>query len=420
MQIGTKIKELRISKNLSQSQFAKGIASVSLLSKIENNQRRPSDSFLNKLSQKLELDIKFILNDNRESFEDKIHDIFLRAMNDQFSEEDLLLLEIQKFESHRLEIYLEIYSVLLRFHLLQGHYEKAKVVLEQSKNVIPDCFNDQDQFLSQYQYLLQSAKVYISHQNYYIAHEYLLYCEKLLAYVSKQESAKFLLCMCLVKSNLFEDKSISLYYAERALRLVENSQYYELILDAKTMVAIQYISLEKYVTSRTILNECLEMAKILGLEEKEAIIYYHLGRGYYLTKQLEVAIEYYLKAIKLNQRYKEVRNLVECYKGLLEAYFMKKERLHIESYLSEAISVASKHNLNLLYMELSHMRANLEKERHDYPSYEKQMRNLIEESIRLNQISLARKAASELGKYYYNKGAYKKASHYLLMVLNNY
>ncbi len=56
MQIGDKLRQLRIYKGLSQASLAEGICSTAYLSKVENGKTTPSASFLEKITIKLEVE----------------------------------------------------------------------------------------------------------------------------------------------------------------------------------------------------------------------------------------------------------------------------------------------------------------------------------------------------------------------------
>ena len=76
MEIGERIRQVRIHKGLTQTELIKGICSNTYISKIESGKAKPSYSFIMKVAKVMEVDPEFLLNINMKNVEPDIYRIY--------------------------------------------------------------------------------------------------------------------------------------------------------------------------------------------------------------------------------------------------------------------------------------------------------------------------------------------------------
>ncbi|HDR7964592.1 TPA: helix-turn-helix transcriptional regulator, partial [Bacillus wiedmannii] len=64
MNIGERIRQIRIHKEFTQGELVSEICSITYLSRIENGQIKPSVSFLEKVAKKMEVDYNFLVDED--------------------------------------------------------------------------------------------------------------------------------------------------------------------------------------------------------------------------------------------------------------------------------------------------------------------------------------------------------------------
>lgn len=75
MEIGERIRQVRMHKGLTQGELVSGVCSITYLSRIESGKIKPSSSFLIKVSKKLGVNCDFLIDDNHEEIKFTILEI---------------------------------------------------------------------------------------------------------------------------------------------------------------------------------------------------------------------------------------------------------------------------------------------------------------------------------------------------------
>ena len=95
MEIGERIRYVRMHKGLTQGELVSGICSITYLSRIESGKIKPSSSFIKKVSKKLDVDSDYLINGNYEEIKITIFNICNKYKKDKsITEADLSLLEL--------------------------------------------------------------------------------------------------------------------------------------------------------------------------------------------------------------------------------------------------------------------------------------------------------------------------------------
>lgn len=103
MEIGERIRYVRMHKGLTQGELVSGICSITYLSRIESGKIKPSSSFIKKVSKKLDVDSDYLINGNYEEIKITIFNICNKYKKDKsITEADLSLLELYVREVHHI------------------------------------------------------------------------------------------------------------------------------------------------------------------------------------------------------------------------------------------------------------------------------------------------------------------------------
>ncbi|WP_212937072.1 helix-turn-helix domain-containing protein, partial [Bacillus hominis] len=95
MEIGERIRQVRMHKGLTQGELVSEICSVTYLSRIESGKIKPSSSFLKKVSKKLDVDGDYLIEGNHEEIKLTILEICNKYKKDKIiPEAELSSLEL--------------------------------------------------------------------------------------------------------------------------------------------------------------------------------------------------------------------------------------------------------------------------------------------------------------------------------------
>ncbi|WP_001165453.1 helix-turn-helix domain-containing protein, partial [Bacillus cereus] len=126
MQIGENIRQIRIHKGMTQGELVSGICSIAYLSRIETGQIKPSSSFLQKVSLKLNVDWDFLIEGKNEGIESSILKICETYKQDEsISETELSSLELYVRDTDSIPLLLKIYGVLIYYHTRNNNLSYA-------------------------------------------------------------------------------------------------------------------------------------------------------------------------------------------------------------------------------------------------------------------------------------------------------
>ncbi|MDQ7237343.1 helix-turn-helix transcriptional regulator, partial [Bacillus pacificus] len=117
MEIGERIRHVRMHKGLTQGELVSGICSITYLSRIESGKIKPSSSFIKKVSKKLDVDSDYLINGNYEEIKITIFKVCNKYKKDKsITEADLSLLEFYVREVDSIPLLLKVYGVLIYYH----------------------------------------------------------------------------------------------------------------------------------------------------------------------------------------------------------------------------------------------------------------------------------------------------------------
>ncbi|MGZ9781219.1 helix-turn-helix domain-containing protein [Bacillus pseudomycoides] len=419
MQIGERIRQIRIHKGMTQGELVSGICSVAYLSRIENGQIKPSFSFLKKVSQKLNLDSDFLIDRKNESIESNIFKICERYKKDErITETELSSLELYVRDTDSMPLLLKAYGVLIYYHARNNNLSYVARLVDQASQVIPNSVATQD--MDDYTYYLMARGLYFSNkQDYVVAYEIYKKLESMLGPKEIKQHAHIYYNLSLTSQSLFKDISISRLYAKKAYKLYkkfndEQQKIYVLII-----FAMQY-NMDKLP------EQALESLKQAEMEAKTSnnplnscLITYNYGKIYQGLKDYTKAIKYYEKNLELATFLPQNADRIYILRNLIEIYIELKDWTTVNRLMEDAFDILSTCDIPYAHVQLYGFKAQISKIRGNHDSFEKNMGKAIEMGLEKRQYPLVREFALELGKYFYNNRAYKQSAKYFEMAAEN-
>lgn len=291
MNVGERIRQIRIHKEFTQGELVSGICSITYLSRIENGQIKPSASFLEKVAKKMEVDYNFLVGTDHEDIEPKLLEICNRYKNDNIiSEKDLSSLELYVRDIDSILLLLKAYGVLMYYHSRNNNLLHVEPIVNQASQVIPNQIDPQytEDFIY---YLMARGHYFYNKQDYMAAHEIYVKAESLLGLEETIQHARIYYNLCHVNKELYKDKSISRLYARKAYKIFLRFNIETSVIDTLLMLALLYQLDELYDKAL----ECLQQAE-LGVKNNNnsmypPIISYNYGKIYHGLKDYTNAIK---------------------------------------------------------------------------------------------------------------------------------
>ncbi|RFU60857.1 helix-turn-helix transcriptional regulator [Peribacillus glennii] len=416
IEIGKRIRTIRLVKKMNQAELVNGHFSLTYLSRVENQRIKPSDNFIQWVSERLQVPVNLIVNANSDLCLKEIDRLIEKGMQQEFTEEELLFLQLEAQEVHEVIDYIKIYWLLLKYYLDQKHdFSKAREIVEKSKIHIPE-YVDQISHASIFHYYMSCGMVCFQAQDYGKAHQYYLLCEAFIDLVDRADMAKYYHKLSQAKRFIHDDMTIALHYAEKAYEFVMELDDVMLKMDVLVHKGILHLALKQYTKAKQCLTEGLEIARKIHDQESEALIYYHLGIGCRDVQKYDKAIEYFVTSERINEKIRPGKNLADCYLSLAEAYKERKEWFTARSYLEKGILLTMEQELHVSFIEMGCLKVHVNKEMTgDWSNYEKDIKNILEYCNEKKQTGIRNKIACELADYYYERKSFRKAAEYYRM-----
>ncbi len=407
MNIGSVIKYYRLKHNLTQSQLADGICSVSHLSKIESNTYTPHEETYEALLLKMGVQLKKELEHQKrlEQQLGRFIDCSLYYDLDRMEELYEELVEVDNYvQSTALVNQYELYK--FRYYLHAKQYEKAN---EQQRllDKLKASFTAPELWMRQFFQAIQFSS--LGHYKEAMAlmdeldHGFHSIPQKLEGEFYYQKSRILL---------LFDRLALSAYYAELAVRAYEKDHNYIRLLHAQLLLAINY-------TRRNLVTQAANLYEVIKRNAK-------------LTQQTELYQTVLYNYAELLQSEKQDEQAIELFEEL-------KKALEPGSYLHKAVIVnlleikAMKQEVTAeLIAQLRMPGTSKDKEYFNIYSeyFEKQkfsqqdLLNYKEDKMfpffkKYGYIKDTRQLSQDLAVYYKQQGNWEKAHYYQTQFLEN-
>lgn len=292
MEYGPLIKYFRTQMGLTQKDLAKGICSVSHLSKIENNSKDANIETISLLLDKLNID-KSEINEKEEQIKNLLMLLnekilfFQKNDVDQIFDKLAGIEDIIPFSSSLYTYELSKYRYLLFKGELKRAQQQENLLNKQKKN-----FSQQENYLFQH----YNAICLIMQGQYQKADTVL----ELLMTLNNNEfvSGELLYHRALVKSSL-EHSDHAIYFGKKALQSFMNDHNFIRILHTLMLLGINYTYSKIYEEALECFQHLMRNAELLNESQFLPHVYHNIG---YLKTKMEKypdALYYYEKSLSL-------------------------------------------------------------------------------------------------------------------------
>ncbi|WP_180954156.1 helix-turn-helix domain-containing protein [Bacillus sp. M6-12] len=409
--IGDRIKALRTFKNMTQDKLVDGIASIAYLSKVENGQAKPSELFLMQIAEKLSIDAEVLLKPSLSSVtevqvEKILHDYWKRKI---LHDRDISLFKLLSTELPNNKILLMVFSVLIRFYYSDSRLAEAKEAYYFSKRIVKHEEVTDDEKEAAFYYLYACGVLHIELYEFQKANEYFLRTETYLPN-DNREKARVYYNLSLVNERINTDKTLCLYYSEKAYEFIKKTGDANRTVKFLLFRSIQFFSINQPDKA---MDCVLEAQKLVPLNDSDlrlkSSIIYSFGRIHQLKGEIAESIQHFKEFISLVEPHFPEK-ASRGYKRLAEISIQQKEWESSANYLEQAQNIAKEFKKVFFDKEIKLLEIFTYKIKQQNDKYEKEMQKLLSYCTEQHDYDLGKYLASELGVYFYEQQAYKKAA----------
>ena len=413
MQVGDKLRQLRIYKGLSQAELAEGICSTAYLSKVENCKTSPSTNFIEKITKKLEVEPSVFSTDKSIYYTKLIRQLEEKAkQQEELNEKDVSTLYLALYETLSMDLHVKVFNLLMRYYIKNKYHSEAQKLYELCEKMIPMetelLIEDAHDIFSFYNLLGN----YFYMQQQFQSADYYYTKAKDYGVKSNLELAKTYYNLSLTKQRIFDDMHISLIYAKQAYDLFNQEEAHSEIINVLISMIVQYIYNQNFDAASHALQAAYDKLEQKPEEKNKTTIFmleYYNGRLHEVMGNEEAALQKY---IELTETKEEHASLVYVYQSMVNIYFNQKQWMKVQIYCDKAMLLAEKYQLNYIYIQLIEVRAKLLLIRQDELGYIKEMKRALFLAREVSLGKLIKEIAQTLGDYYMESRFYKKASEY--------
>jgi HTH-type transcriptional regulator, quorum sensing regulator NprR len=422
MDIGERIRQLRIHQRMTQKKLVNGISSVTYLSRIENGQIKPSRNFLEQISGRLHIPLEDLLEPDIQEKESEIVEMTTAYWkNRTLTNEGLSFLQIHAREMHRPTVLVKIYGALISHYVQQDQMDEAQTAYNMSKQMISVGIEKTKQPLDYMFYYYACGKLFYNIQDFNKADYYYTKAELYIDESSDSiDNAKLYYNLALVKQSIQHDMTTCLQYSYRAYEIFSRHDDIELLMASLITIGSQNRLAGNYTTAMEFLEEAKCYANDLDSAYWNSLVHYHFGQVYKAKGDSSTAEDYFLKSLSYGTNVELGTQKIYLLRSLLYLAMENKDWVKANQYLSEALDIVNNNEeMTYLYIEIHSLKAEMYKHRQNERTYEKEMRKVIDMAMEKEQYKLIHQLSKKLGSHYYQERAYKKAADYLMLSLQH-
>ncbi len=410
--IGQRIRYYRKTKGLTQEELAKGICSVSYLSKIENGDAKSSEDVIQLLCERLgispteeQLDVNILglLNEWN----------YLMVVR-KYEEAEKLHLKIKKYLP-----FIEDPQLITRYDLFLTRYYLLHNNLDEANNIITKINKLQENY--QDPSLIFYYNFVNGFFNYFIK-EYskaLTYFDKAEGFLTQTplnqvEVGVFYYSIALTHSYLFHSTSV-MTYAYKALEIFDKEYNFSRSSDCQILLGISNRRIKNYSQSEYHFNQALKFAESFNDNRSLGIIYHNIGFLYSNKGQPESAIQHYLKSLSIKGK-NESSNVFITYFLIAKEYLNLKELSLSREWLNKVYQQLKEKSNEEYQIHAKILDYRLKNEfNKEFETYLKKVAiPYFQDKNILEHVS---EYAALLANYYYKNSQYKSASEFYHLAL---
>ncbi|MBK3495528.1 helix-turn-helix transcriptional regulator [Viridibacillus sp. YIM B01967] len=407
--IGYIIKSERIRQNMKQKVLSKDICSTSYLSKIESEQKSPSQEVLDALIERLQINLNDFTSENEKQFVSKLYESYksiVLTRNEQSAKEKLNYYMTKDFGFEDVTNFYFYNLYLFRLFLVSKqplvdieYFLKAFYAMEEN-------LNDQQRFL----YNLNANIYYCRKSDYLKALPFLESSINLLQKIQLEdwEKADYYYALALNYYSLNQNLN-ALEYAKMASDIYERSGYYACSVDCKILLAAAYSQNGHYSSAEKILLDASIFCNMYQLQQFEGLLSQNIGFIYALQGDAKKAISYYKKSYKTKT---EPLSVLITIHSIIKEYSKLKQVDDVQKWCEKGLSLIrdneplDKTTAYLYHFEIFKMMHYLS------PFDEKRIALAIDYFQQMNDTKNVQKYSILLGNLLFERNNYKKAAIY--------
>ncbi|KZE37486.1 hypothetical protein AV656_13055 [Bhargavaea cecembensis] len=432
MEVGERLRQIRIHKGFTQSELVEGICSVTYISRIEGGKAKPSGRFIKEVAGKLGVLPSLILepdNDRDEQEVDKLYESFRSGK--PLDDSEASFLGMTALENHSPKTFFQIYTMLIGHTSSQENpATDVEEYVRRSENLLPTEPEPQHVEIA-LDYYRALSRFYYSRQQFEKAYRYEKIIEKHLDDSSPGiDHARNSFNLALSRTQLDDDTDLelALHYGKQALEIFRQEDHQRGVADCLTTLSIITHRMGDFEDALHYLDQLDDqtLSYLADLDQssdghatlsKRAVIDYNYGRIYQKMGDSGQARSYFKKSLELDTLAQNEKFTTPVLTRLAELYAEQKNWERTENYLKRAFDVAERYDLPGSKVLLLHKQAHLHKVKGDEPAYEKEMQKAIQLASDWNFIVDVKEISTELADHYYEVRAYKMAAKYYRFAL---
>ncbi|MFC7366436.1 MULTISPECIES: helix-turn-helix domain-containing protein [Bhargavaea] len=432
MEVGERLRQIRIHKGFTQSELVEGICSVTYISRIEGGKAKPSGRFIKEVANKLGVLPSLILEPDNDRDEQEVGKLYESYKSGQpLDHSEVSFLGMTALENHSPKTFFQIYTMLIEYASAQENpVTDVEEYVRRSENLLPDEPEPQHAEIA-LDYYRALSRFYYSRQQFEKAYRYEKIIEKHLDDNSPGiDHARNFFNLALSRTQLDDDTDLelALHYGKQALELFLQSDHQRGVADCLTTLSIITHRMGDYEDALHYLDQLDDqtLGYLTELDQstdghatlsKRAVIDYNYGRIYQKMGDSAQARTYFKKSLELDTLAENEKFTTPVLTRLAELYAEQKNWERTEYYLNRAFDVAERYDLPGSKVLLLHKQAHLHKVKGDEPAYEKEMQKAIQLASDWNFIVDVKEISTELADHYYEVRAYKMAAKYYRFAL---
>ncbi|MCF6411790.1 transcriptional regulator [Pseudalkalibacillus salsuginis] len=405
--IGQRIRYYRKTKGLTQEELARGICSISYLSKIENGDAKSSEDVIELLCEKLGIS----------AAEEQLDVNILGLLN----EWNYLMTSRKWKESSETQKKIETYIPFIEDPVIQLKYkvflvkslvsnkkfDKADKLIKEIKNHHDNKFESDLEF--HYNHII--GIYFYNKKEFQSSLSYFENAEKFIQQIplNPVERGVFFYNLALAHSHFFHNTSV-INYCYKALEIFDKEYNFNRSADCHILLGISNRRINNYSQARFHFNKALKFAETFNELQTIAIIYHNLGYVHSSMGETKKAIELYHKSINLKSKLPTQDSFITYYL-IAREYFRIKDKKSSLEWLNKVKEKLDENYNYEYYLHYSILYKRVINELDE--SYENLLRKeAIPYFNKKNLWEYLSDASELLAEYYFKKSQYKKSSEY--------
>lgn len=341
---GNLIKIERMRRNMKQSVLARGVCSISYLSKIENNQTSPSEEVLEMLFKRLDIDVPlyYDFSEQVEKVKREIHTLLKEAIlsrNDLDRQKQVEKYLFSPVVNQSKELYVTLLLVLARFEMMPGREGRYLTEIGWIEDQL-----DRDDLL-RYD-LIKCLKLFGENEK----EEGFELLERLNEHLGTSGIPEWEVAdMSYIMGGLYyrcADYSKAIENVKIGLNYFQDHFYLERIVECHLIIGLSHKRRKRFSEALAYYQKAVKVISATDLKNYNGMLYNNMGEVYSSLGNQEKALEYFMRSfeykvevksklfsvLSLIEGYTNYNNKDEILKWLEKGYELKGDKEGLEEF----------------------------------------------------------------------------------------